>query len=256
LLFPAKLKAVSGEVLGIGGCKLRAYRDEYCIEYHELWKSLMGLDMHLASLIPTAIFHCRFAHVAETEASNVQWMDSIMHIRANSADLPHVENHGTEGLDSGRIEQMLTAWDVKSFADLNPHGVLASSYEMYKMWSWTYKETDEEGNEIEVFKANSDAYVQYHKLIVGAICPGMVQQAEASEEIPAPDERLFSDLLYKIHISGRCSGDLASSMAVNIGDQQLAMRHTKAVFVLYPKNDAPMRLYYAYLASGRLLGAC
>jgi hypothetical protein len=216
---------------------------------------MIGLDIYLATLRHTKVFHARFANVAETEVCNVQWMDSIMHVRDISADLPFIYI-SSEGLAAmpGAHERFFKAWDVTSLADLNPEAKFGAVYEMLKMFAWTYKEKDAEGNEtgVVVFNNDPDFHVLNVKMVLAARCPGLVQQAEVAEELPAPDERTFRDTTVQIMWHGRDSADLASSVAASLGDKQLAMRLAKSIFVV-GSVSAPLRMYYGHLASGRLL---
>jgi hypothetical protein len=210
---------------------------------------MIGFDLYFAVCIPTIAFHWKYANVAETELNNVQWMDIATRIRSKTANMPFQWNTLNPGMDDLSIEQFFKAFGVASLADLNP-GAKYAPYEMLKMWSWVYSSTDEDGNKAEVFNNDPNSYILTFKMLITARCPKMVQKSEAVEEMPAPDERLFSDTTFKLNGMYRAAAELASNTAVSLGDLHLASCLSK-VYLLLP-DAGSLRLYCAHLHDGCL----
>jgi hypothetical protein len=248
--YPEELKKVEKELYGADGWKVGSFRDSYSFEYNELFTSMLGFDVYFATCLPTIAFHMKYANVAETELSNVQWMDIATRIRSKTADMPNQCNLSTQGMDDTSIERFCKMFDVASLADLNPGAKYAALYEMLKMWKWVYTSTDEDGNKVEIFNNDPNSYILTFKMLIAARCPKMIQKSEAAEEIPSPDERLFSDTIFQVCGMYRAPAELASNTAVSLGDLHLASRLSK-VHLLLP-DAGPLRLYYAHLNGGCL----
>ena len=85
------------------------------------------------------------------------------------------------------------------------------------------------------------------KLTILAKLPHTVQQSEATDFLPSPDEPLFADRFYET--SGfRCSSLLAAHAAQNAtGDRGLVQQYGRATLQMHMN---PILQYYAYTTIG------
>ena len=110
-------------------------------------------------------------------------------------------------------------------------------------WAWT---REVEGGR-EVFCAARASVSMNAKLTILAKLPHTVQQSEATDFLPSPDEPLFADRVYETN-GFRCPSLLAAHAAQNAtGDRGLAQQYARATLQIHMN---PILQHYAYTTIG------
>ena len=141
-------------------------------------------------------------------------------------------------LPAAMLQTTMAVWQVSW---------LNAAEESSKLPTYKYAWTREVEGGREVFSAARAATVMYAKLTILAKLPHTVQQSEAADFLPSPDEPLFADRIYET-LRFRSPSLLAALATQNVmGDRGLEQQYAHATLQIHMN---PILQHYAHTTIG------
>jgi len=224
--------------LGESGEEIVKWVDAYKFEeFHSIAQA--RFEDHVSALFTPLIMLDRFADVPNTLRFIDIWLAADA--QAKAAGLQNFEPPSTSAwprLPAAVLQTSMAMWQVswlnaaEEFSKLPPD-----------KFAWT-REVEGGRN---VFCLARAASLMHAKLTILAKLPHTVQQSEATDFLPSPDEPLFADRLYET-CRFRCPSLLAAHTAQNVtGDRRLVKQYARATLQIHMN---PILQHYAYTTIG------
>ena len=211
------------------------YFDEQ--EFHSLAlaRSIEGFSAIFVPLITLD----RFADVPNTLRFIDIWL--VADAQAKAAGLQSWETLSTNTwprLPAAVLQTSMAVWQVSWLNAAEESSKLPTN-----KFAWT---REVEGGRDVLFAARASISMNA-KLTILAKLPHTVQQSEATDFLPSPDEPLFADRVYETN-GFRCPSLLAAHAAQNAtGDRGLVRQYARAALQIHMN---PIMQYYAYTTIG------
>ena len=226
--------STESSVLSVGDLS-SLYFDEQ--EFHSLAVA-RHFDNFSALFTPLVILD-RFADVPNTLRFIDIWL--VADAQAKAAGLQSWETPSTTAwprLPAAVLQTSMAVWQVSW---------LNAAEESSKLPTFKYAWTREVEGGREVFFAARASTSMNAKLTILAKLPHTVQQSEATDFLPSPDEPLFADRMYET-ARFRCPSLLAAHAAQNAtGDRGLVQQYARATLQIHMN---PILQHYAHTTIG------